>query len=75
MENGKRGVFWLIEESIISIPYEPDAAVGVAKSGNNYNHKLLWDYVKPNKCNKPFDYYPRGRVEFNFKGKPVIYEQ
>ena len=39
----------------------------------NYNHRLLWDHVKPKKCNKAFDYYPRGRVELSNKGKPVIY--
>ena len=46
---------------------------GVAKSGNNYNHKLLWDHVKPKKCNKPYYYYPRGRLEFSNKGKPLLY--
>ena len=46
---------------------------GVAKSGMNYNHRLLWDYVRPPRCNKPFDYYPRGRVECDGKGKPSIY--
>ena len=30
-------------------------------------------HVKPRKCNKPFDYYPMGRVEFSNKGKPIIY--
>ena len=69
----KRGVFWLIEESILAVPFEQDAVFGISKSGNNYNHRLLWDHVKPGKCNKPYDYYPRGRVEMTSKGKPVIY--
>lgn len=69
----KRGVFWLIDDSILAVPFEENATIGVAKSGNNYNHRLIWDYVKPRKCNKTFDYYPRGRVEFNSKGKPILY--
>ncbi len=80
MENNKngqheknRGVFWIIDEEILAVPYFDTAAVGVAKSGDNYNHRLLWDYVKPKRCNKPFDYYPRGRVEVNNRGKTVVY--
>ena len=69
----QRGVFWLIEDEILAIPYNPTAYYGIAKSGENYNHKLLWDHIKPPKCNKSFDYYPRGRVEIDNKGRPVIY--
>ena len=54
------GVFWLIDDEILAIPYNEGAFVGIAKSGNNYNHRLLWEFVKPKHCNKPFDYYPRG---------------
>ena len=42
-----------------------------AEVGKTYNHKLLWEYIKPR--NKPFDYYPRGRVDYNAKGKAIIY--
>ncbi|MBR5772548.1 MAG: hypothetical protein IKY00_04965 [Clostridia bacterium] len=45
----------------------------LAKSGNTYNHKKLWPLVKPKGCNKPFDYYPRGRVVIAKSGKVVIY--
>lgn len=68
-----RGVFWVIDDTLFAFPFIEDAEFGVAKSGNTYNHKKLWEYVKPKKCNKPFDYYPRGRVEFTGKGKPIIY--
>lgn len=68
-----RGVFWLIDGHILAVPYSDEFQYGVARSGNTYNHKLLWAYVKPPKCNKPFDYYPRGRVDFTAKGKPIIY--
>lgn len=73
MERAKRGVFWLIDDMILAIPFEENSTIGVAKAGNNYNHRLLWEYVRPRKCNKPFDYYPRGRVELSRKGDPIIY--
>lgn len=46
---------------------------GVSNSGLTFNHKKLWDSVKPRGCNKTFNYYPRGRVDFKNKGVPVIY--
>ncbi len=73
-EKLKRGVFWLIDEGeLLAFPYEEGDIIGVSKSGDNYNHKLLWEHVKPRGCNKPFDYYPRGRVEISNKGKPIVY--
>ena len=71
-EEESRGVFWIVEDELLAFPFE-DTEYGVAKSGNTYNHKKLWEYVKPRGCNKPFDYYPRGRVEFSGKGTPIIY--
>lgn len=68
-----RGVFWVIDDELYAYPFVEGDTVGVAKSGNTYNHKKLWDNVKPRGCNKPFDYYPRGRVEFNGQNKPIIY--
>ncbi len=67
----KRGVFWIVDGELIAFPFDEKATHGVAKSGNTYNHKLLWEHIKP--CNKPYDYYPRGRVDYNAKGKAVIY--
>ena len=73
-EKLKRGVFWLIDEGeLLAFPYEEGDIIGVSKSGDNYNHKLLWEHVKPRGCNKPFDYYPRGRVEITNKGKSIVY--
>ena len=70
----KKGVFWLIEPGeLLAFPYEEGESLGLSKSGNNYNHTLLWEHVKPKGCNNPFDYYPRGRVEISNKGKPVVY--
>ena len=68
-----RGVFWIIEEELKAFVFEEGAELGVARSGNTYNHKLLWDHVRPAGSNRAFDYYPRGRVDYNGKGKPVVY--
>ena len=68
-----RGVFWVIDGKLLVFPFVENSEYGVAKSGTTYNHEKLWNYIKPRKCNKPFDYYPRGRVEINGKGKPIIY--
>ncbi len=73
MAEQKRGVFWVVDGELLVAIYDENAAVGISKSGDNYNHRLLWDYIKPKKCNKSFDYYPRGRVEVSNKGKAVIY--
>jgi len=68
-----RGVFWIVEDELKAYLFEEGAQVGVAKSGKTFNHKLLWEHVRPAKCNRAFDYYPRGRVDYNGKGKPVVY--
>lgn len=39
------------------------------KALQNRRTPLITNYS----CNKPFDYYPRGRVDFYAKGKAVIY--
>ena len=49
------GVFWIIEDELKAYPFEEGAEVGVARAGDTYNHRLLWDHVKPRKCRKPFD--------------------
>ncbi len=70
----KQGVFWLIDNKLLAIPFDkskyPD---GIAKSGDTYNHEKLWKYVKPQNCNKPYNYYPRGRVVKGTKNKAIVY--
>lgn len=68
-----RGVFWIIDGELLAFPFMEDFTSGIAKSGNTYNHRLLWDDVKPAGCNKPFNYYPRGRVDISNRGKPIVY--
>lgn len=72
-KDASRGVFWVIDDSLLAFPFNEDDGVGIAKSGQTYNHKKLWDHIRPKGCNVSFDYYPRGRVEFNGQGKPIIY--
>ena len=68
-----RGVFWVMDGKLLAFPFREGAQLGVAKSGNTYNHRLLLECVKPQGCKKPFDYYPRGRIEINLQGNPILY--
>ena len=70
----KSGVFWVIEDKLLAFPFGTvDTQNGIAKSGTSYNHKRLWEEIKPRRCNKSYNYYPRGRVEINTHNKVVIY--
>ena len=68
-----RGVFWVIENRLFAYPFYHNATDGIAKSGVTFNHKKLWPSIKPKGCNQPYNYYPRGRVDFDNKGRPIIY--
>ena len=63
----RKGVFWIVErngdEILLAFPFQDGDTTGVAKSGDTYNHRLLWESVRPSGCNRPYSYYPRGRVE------------
>ena len=64
----------MIDDELLSFPYcDGVYSNGTADSGNTYNHKKLWNEVKPKGCSKPFNYYPRGRVVISKKGKATIY--
>lgn len=68
------GVFWYIDDQdkLLSYPFgSVDTVSGIAKSGDTYNHKRLWAEIRPNK--KPYNYYPRGRVDWDNQGKATIY--
>lgn len=69
----KKGVFWLIDGEILAFPYDGKYPEGTAKSGDTYNHRKLWEHLRPKGGGIPFDYYPRGRVEIDNKGRAVIY--
>lgn len=73
-----RGLFWIkdisnCEAIYVKIQCNSDGkAIGIneaylnSKHGDNYNHEKTWAKLeKKIKESKPFDYYPRGRVEIN----------
>ena len=44
-----------------------------SKNGETYNHRRVWSMLSSKLThNKPFDYYPRGRVQIS-NGKAIIY--
>lgn len=69
----QKGPFWLICE------LDPDANISIEKlicfsvelSQITPSHKEIWDSCKGN-IKKPWNYYPRGRVEIK-RGKAVVY--
>lgn len=72
-KESSRGVFWIIDNQLFPFPFiENDTSAGVSKSGLTYNHRLLWNEIR-GKNGVPYNYYPRGRVDFNNKGKPIVY--
>ena len=75
MEGDKfyRGVFWVIDGALLAYPFiEGVYAEGTARSGVTYNHKKLWEQLHGSR-GKPYNYYPRGRVDADNRGQPVIY--
>ena len=67
-----RGVFWIIDDKLLAYPFADDLT-GLAKSGLTYNHKKLWEAIKPANASKTYNYYPRGRVDFLRNDKPVVW--
>ena len=82
-----KGIFWITDVNDIlssklyfQIPCNSAGDVSgnlnmnfTSKSGNNFNHENTWDKLsKKYTGNKPFNYYPRGRVEIS-NGKAIIY--
>lgn len=68
------GIFWIVDDKLLAFPFgSVDSSNGVAKSGNTYNHKRLWNDLRPNNNKHPYNYYPRGRVVIDNQGRPVIY--
>lgn len=68
-----RGVFWVIDGKVVAFPFNDEETDGVAKSGLTYNHKKLWKALNVTGKRVPYNYYPRGRVDFNNRGKPIVY--
>ena len=74
-----KGIFWIVDRdnldnngnylfrilcSASGDILEVLSGEGISKNGKNYNHKKIWDSLsKDYTLGKPFDYFPRGRVE------------
>ena len=71
-KEASNGVFWVIDDKLYSFPFY-NSEEGIAKSGNNFNHKKLWPYINPGRSSIPYNYYPRGRVVISTSGKSTIY--
>lgn len=80
-----KGIFWLItnqsgEKELLCIKVACDAmgdpkeqVMFSSKSGENFNHKAEWSKLSPRlTLGKPFNYFPRGRVEIR-KGKVTVF--
>lgn len=68
------GVFWVVHGKLLAYVFHEGADIGVAKSGRTFNHKKLW----PEVCGKElrrfsYNYFPRGRVDVDGKGRPIVY--
>lgn len=80
-----RGIFWIKDmESLASVVIKaecnsngfftvvPDFEL-LAKSSAEFNHQAAWSKLSKRETeNKPYNYYPRGRVEIR-NGKAVLY--
>lgn len=80
-----KGIFWVkdiddIENSILCFSVDCDKNGEVlstnsltSKSGISFNHKVTWSMLPSSITeNKPFNYFPRGRVEIAH-GKATVY--
>ena len=75
-----KGIFWKTENGFISVKVKSDHdGVGLepmgysSKSGENFNHKLEWNKLPRSVTGgKPFNFYPRGRVEIK-GGKATVW--
>lgn len=69
-----KGLFWITDEGVLAFPYDPDEfEFAKSRNGLTYTHKKLWPEIAQKYRNKPYNYYPRGRVDVDNKGRSVIY--
>ena len=81
----KKGIFWCTDSDTeapalitvsIACDKNGDSKELVrfsSKSGNNFNHRLEWErFDRSITAGRPFNYYPRGRVEIK-NGKATVF--
>lgn len=66
------GVFWITDDGLLAFPFNENPELGKAKSGKTNNHKKVWEAIMGTK-GKPYNYYPRGRVDIDNRGFPKIF--
>lgn len=72
---GEVGLFFYINGTLLkeSNPISEAETYGDFKVGKR-SHYDVWDEKYYNKYQRPYDYYPRGRVAYNFKeNKYILY--
>ena len=75
-----KGIFWYINDHLLCRKVRCDSAGNplesvdfTSKSGDNFNHKAEWQNMsKKITGGKPYNYYPRGRVEIK-RNKATVY--
>lgn len=75
-KESSNGIFWYLDdrEELVSYPFGAvDCPSGIAKSGDTYNHKRFWKEMNSLGTKKPYNYYPRGRVDWDSLGRATIY--
>ena len=68
----KRGMFWIAEEKVLISTYVEEGLENLSRNSSPYSQKKLWERVRPERNFRKYDYYPRGRVDYDSSGRPVI---
>ena len=74
-----KGPFWYISDTneLLSLPYDESNydtySSARSKNGLTFTHKKLWPEISGTYKKYPYNYFPRGRVEVDNKGRSVIY--
>lgn len=77
----QKGIFWYLSKKefiIVSVACNENGkaekqAVFSSKSGNNFNHKAEWAKLSKRVTRgRPYNYYPRGRVEIYEKSIKIF---
>ena len=68
------GVFWVAEGKLLAFPFDKNKfREAISETGFAYNQEKLWNLVRPDGCDKAFNYYPRGIVYVKRNGKGFVF--
>lgn len=70
-----KGLFWMTEDSLIccKVPCDLEGNPLEPNRARENNHRQVWKSVpRSAACGKPYNYYPRGRVEIRHS-RAVVY--